>query len=85
MKKLRLLARANAEDVPRVSLADEGVESGTETDVNASRSIPLNSDRLVIAPSFAKEIEKKLASVKIGDVLSETDLRQRILTGLFSF
>ncbi|CDK13419.1 Protein bicaudal D homolog [Caenorhabditis elegans] len=80
VKKLRLLARANAEDVPRVSLADEGVESGTETDVNASRSIPLNSDRLVIAPSFAKEIEKKLASVKIGDVLSETDLRQRILT-----
>ncbi|KAF1757267.1 hypothetical protein GCK72_013722 [Caenorhabditis remanei] len=80
VKKLRQLARDNAEDVPRVSLAEEGVESGTETDVNASRSIPLNSDRLVIAPSFAKEIEKKLASVKVQDVLSETDLRQRILT-----
>lgn len=79
VKKLRQLARENAEDVPRVSLADEGVESGTETDVNASRSIPLNSDRLVIAPSFAKEIEKKLSSVKIRDILSETDMRQRIL------
>lgn len=80
VKKLRQLARDNAEDVPRVSLAEEGVESGTETDVNASRSIPLNSDRLVIAPSFAKEIEKKLASVKVKDVLSEADMRQRILT-----
>lgn len=81
VKKLRQLARDNAEDVPRVSLQDEGFpESGTETDVNASRSIPLNSDRLVIAPSFAKDIEKRLASVKIKDVLSETDMRQRILT-----
>ncbi|UMM27965.1 hypothetical protein L5515_011018 [Caenorhabditis briggsae] len=80
VKKLRQLARDNAEDVPRVSLAEEGVESGTETDVNASRSIPLNSDRLVIAPSFAKEIEKKLASVKVREVLSEADMRQRILT-----
>lgn len=80
VKKLRQLARDNAEDVPRVSLAEEGVESGTETDINASKSIPLNSDRLVIAPSFAKEIEKKLASVKVRDVLSDADMRQRILT-----
>ncbi|CAI2352233.1 unnamed protein product [Caenorhabditis sp. 36 PRJEB53466] len=80
VNKLRVLARENAEDVPRVSLAEEGVESGTETDVNASRSIPLNSDRLVIAPSFGKEIERRLTSCKIGDVLTETDLRQRILT-----
>ncbi|CAB3409079.1 unnamed protein product [Caenorhabditis bovis] len=80
VKKLRQLARENAEDVPRVSLADEGMESGTETDANASRPIPLNSDRLVIGPSFIKEIEPKLASVKVVDVLSDTDLRQRILT-----
>ncbi|CAI5449177.1 unnamed protein product [Caenorhabditis angaria] len=80
VKKLRQLARENAEDVPRVSLADEGMESGTETDVNASRPIPLNSDRLVIAPSFVKDVEHRLTSVRFSDVLSETDLRQRILT-----
>ncbi|CAD6195119.1 unnamed protein product [Caenorhabditis auriculariae] len=80
VKKLRQLARENAEDVPRVSLADEGVESGTETDANASRPIPLNSDRLVIAPSFIRDFEPKLGSFKFTDVLSETDMRQRILT-----
>ncbi|CAL2040097.1 CBN-BICD-1 protein [Caenorhabditis brenneri] len=80
VKKLRQLALENAEDVPRVSLAEEGMESGTETDVNASRRIPLNSDRLVVAPSFVKELEKKLTSVKIRDVLSDNDMRQRILS-----
>lgn len=47
MNKLRQLARENAEDLPKVSLVDEGVESGTETDTSGAKGIPLNSDRAV--------------------------------------
>lgn len=47
VNKLRQLARDNAEDLPKVSLVDEGVESGTETDTSGTKSIPLNSDRAV--------------------------------------
>ncbi|VDK59748.1 unnamed protein product [Cylicostephanus goldi] len=47
VNKLRQLARENAEDLPKVSLVDEGVESGTETDTSGAKGIPLNSDRAV--------------------------------------
>ncbi|WKX93101.1 hypothetical protein Q1695_010825 [Nippostrongylus brasiliensis] len=80
VNKLRQLARENAEDLPKVSLVDEGVESGTETDTSSSKAIPLNSDRAVLAPSFIREIDPRLTSCKISEVVSESDLRQRILT-----
>ncbi|KAE9416838.1 hypothetical protein Angca_006556 [Angiostrongylus cantonensis] len=80
VNKLRQLARENAEDLPKVSLIDEGVESGTETDNSGAKAIPLNSDRAVLAPSFIREIDKRLSSCKIVDAVSESDLRQRILT-----
>ncbi|XGW12128.1 hypothetical protein V3C99_013087 [Haemonchus contortus] len=80
VNKLRQLARENAEDLPKVSLADEGVESGTETDTSGTKAIPLNSDRAVLAPSFIREVDPRLASVKVADIVSESDLRQRVLT-----
>ncbi|KAJ1366175.1 Protein bicaudal D [Parelaphostrongylus tenuis] len=80
VNKLRQLARENAEDLPKVSLIDEGVESGTETDNSGAKAIPLNSDRAVLAPSFIREVDKRLTSCKIVDAVSESDLRQRILT-----
>ncbi|KAK6047330.1 hypothetical protein COOONC_15165, partial [Cooperia oncophora] len=45
VNKLRQLARENAEDLPKVSLADEGVESGADMDASGTKAIPLNSDR----------------------------------------
>lgn len=80
VNKLRQLARENAEDLPKISLIDEGVESGTETDNSGAKAIPLNSDRAVLAPSFIREVDKRLTSCKIVDAVSESDLRQRILT-----
>lgn len=47
MKKLRQLAKDNAADLPKVSLLDEGLESGTETDGANARAIPLSSHRVV--------------------------------------
>ncbi|KAK6733120.1 hypothetical protein RB195_017093 [Necator americanus] len=80
VNKLRQLARENAEDLPKVSLVDEGVESGTETDTSGAKGIPLNSDRAVLAPSFIRDVDPRLSSCKIADVVSESDLRQRVLT-----
>ncbi|RCN30659.1 hypothetical protein ANCCAN_23568 [Ancylostoma caninum] len=80
VNKLRQLARENAEDLPKVSLVDEGVESGTETDTSGAKGIPLNSDRAVLAPSFIRDVDPRLTSCKITDVVSESDLRQRVLT-----
>ncbi|KAK6052022.1 hypothetical protein COOONC_10473 [Cooperia oncophora] len=80
VNKLRQLARENAEDLPKVSLADEGVESGADMDASGTKAIPLNSDRAVLAPSFIREVDPRLASVKVADIVSESDLRQRILT-----
>ncbi|CAJ0607997.1 unnamed protein product [Cylicocyclus nassatus] len=80
VNKLRQLARENAEDLPKVSLVDEGVESGTETDTSGAKGIPLNSDRAVLAPSFIRDVDPRLTSCKINDVVSESDLRQRVLT-----
>jgi len=47
VKKLRQLAKDNAADLPKVSLLDEGLESGTETDGANARAIPLSSHRVV--------------------------------------
>ncbi|KAK5968051.1 Protein bicaudal D [Trichostrongylus colubriformis] len=71
---------AAAQDLPKVSLADEGVESGTEMDASGTKAIPLNSDRAVLAPSFIREVDPRLTSVKVADIVSDSDLRQRILT-----
>uniref|UniRef100_A0A1I7WMZ4 M protein repeat protein n=1 Tax=Heterorhabditis bacteriophora TaxID=37862 RepID=A0A1I7WMZ4_HETBA len=84
VNKLRQLAKENAEDLPKVSLSDEGVESGTETDGGGGKAIPLNSDRVMLAPSFIREVEPKLTSCKVCDVASESDMRQRILTGVLN-
>ncbi|KJH41625.1 hypothetical protein DICVIV_12406 [Dictyocaulus viviparus] len=77
---LRQLARENAEDLPKISLVDEGVESGTETDNSSAKAIPLNSDRAILSSSFIRDVDKRLSSCKIVDAVSESDLRQRILT-----
>ncbi|PAV69975.1 hypothetical protein WR25_10921 [Diploscapter pachys] len=79
VKKLRQLAKDNAADLPKVSLLDEGLESGTETDGANARAIPLSSHRVVIPPSFIKEAEQRLPGLKVADVLSESDMRQRVL------
>ncbi|CAJ0591641.1 unnamed protein product [Cylicocyclus nassatus] len=80
VNKLRQLARENAEDLPKVSLAGEGVESGIETDTSGAKGIPLNSDRAVPAPSSIRDVDPRLTSRKINDVADESDLRQRVLT-----
>ncbi|KJH39886.1 hypothetical protein DICVIV_14213, partial [Dictyocaulus viviparus] len=77
---LRQLARENAEDLPKISLVDEGVESGPETDNSSAKAIPLNSDRAILSSSFIRDVDKRLSSCKIVDAVSESDLRQRILT-----
>lgn len=59
VKKLRQLAKENAEDIPKVSLAEEGVESGTETDTSGGKGIPLQADRVVrFSPCFGCTIKK---------------------------
>ncbi|CAI4228486.1 unnamed protein product [Auanema sp. JU1783] len=77
--KLRQLAKDNAEDTPRLSLADEGVECGSEAETG-TRAIPFQADRVMLAPSFIKDVDAKLNSCKVNQVASDTDLRQRVLT-----
>lgn len=78
MKRLRQLAKDNAEQMPHVSLADEGLESGTETDTGGRTSIPFNAARSVLNPSFIREVDGKLGN-KVAQIVHEGDLRQRIV------
>ncbi|PIO58088.1 hypothetical protein TELCIR_20482 [Teladorsagia circumcincta] len=58
VNKLRQLARENAEDLPKVSLADDGVESGTEADGSGTKAIPLNSDRAENSERMRRELKQ---------------------------
>ncbi|PIO57232.1 hypothetical protein TELCIR_21364, partial [Teladorsagia circumcincta] len=60
VNKLRQLARENAEDLPKVSLADDGVESGTEADGSGTKAIPLNSDRAKLLSTVKRTAEQAL-------------------------
>ncbi|VDK18654.1 unnamed protein product [Anisakis simplex] len=79
MKKLRQFAKDNAESEESAQLVDEGVESGTETEGGRSPRIMLNLQRHVISPNFAKAMNEQLGGDRIEDIVTESDLRERII------
>uniref|UniRef100_A0A915AUG7 Protein bicaudal D n=1 Tax=Parascaris univalens TaxID=6257 RepID=A0A915AUG7_PARUN len=78
MKKLRQFAKDNAESEEMAQL-DEGVESGTETESGRSPRIMLNLQRHVISANFAKAMNEQLGGDRVEDIVTESDLRERIV------
>ncbi|VDD96650.1 unnamed protein product [Enterobius vermicularis] len=81
MKKLRQYAKDNAESEDFVQVADEGVESGTETENGQLPRISLNLQRHVLSAAFLKALNEKLAGQRIEEIVSEGDMRERIVPG----
>lgn len=81
MKRLRQYAKDNAESEEFVQTTDEGVESGTETESGRSPRITLNLQRHVISPSFARQLNEQLGGERVEEIVSESDLRERIVPG----
>ncbi|CAJ0557976.1 unnamed protein product, partial [Mesorhabditis spiculigera] len=81
VKRLRTLAKENAEEQPHVSLADEGLESGTETESGGARaSIPFNAARSVLPPGFIREVDGRLTGTRTAQIMQDGDLRQRVMS-----
>ncbi|VDM36911.1 unnamed protein product [Toxocara canis] len=78
MKKLRQFAKDNAES-EEIAQLDEGVESGTETESGRSPRIMLNLQRHVISSNFAKAMNEQLGGDRVEDIVTESDLRERIV------
>lgn len=66
-------------------VADEGVESGTETENGQLPRISLNLQRHVLSAAFLKALNEKLAGQRIEEIVSEGDMRERIVPGLTIF
>uniref|UniRef100_A0A0M3IQ30 Dynactin domain-containing protein n=1 Tax=Ascaris lumbricoides TaxID=6252 RepID=A0A0M3IQ30_ASCLU len=79
MKKLRQFAKDNAESEEMAQSVDEGVESGTETESGRSPRIMLNLQRHVISANFAKAMNEQLGGDRVEDIVTESDLRERIV------
>ncbi|GMT25967.1 hypothetical protein PFISCL1PPCAC_17264 [Pristionchus fissidentatus] len=79
VQTLRQLARDNAEQ-SSVTLADDGIESGTETESGRSAPIALNANRIVLSKSFVKEATERMGGTPIQTIVNDGDERQRIST-----